>query len=144
MFWQNLKMKISNTRFLNAGNQRELNVDFPTCLEKKMNVEQSGGHANVNKMLQNVFHFPEVSLECFPVHALPTIYIKLVAPHWFSFINFTFVYASGHISAGGNIIILASLVSCCCSWKYFFVHYNILWNGRCIKHHEILHSTHAL
>ncbi|XVE96276.1 hypothetical protein REPUB_Repub02eG0207200 [Reevesia pubescens] len=56
---KNLKMKISNPRFLNAGNQRELNVDFPACLEKKMNVEQSGGHANVNKMLQNVFHFPE-------------------------------------------------------------------------------------
>ncbi|XP_022766944.1 trafficking protein particle complex subunit 8-like isoform X2 [Durio zibethinus] len=56
---KNLKMKISNPRFLNAGNQRELNVEFPACLEKKMNVEQIGGHANVNKMLQNVFHFPE-------------------------------------------------------------------------------------
>ncbi|XVE61381.1 hypothetical protein DITRI_Ditri06bG0034900 [Diplodiscus trichospermus] len=56
---KNLKMKISNPRFLNAGNQRELNVEFPACLEKKVNVEQSGGHANVNKMLQNVFHFPE-------------------------------------------------------------------------------------
>ncbi|XWS66568.1 hypothetical protein CRYUN_Cryun05aG0210700 [Craigia yunnanensis] len=56
---KNLKMKISNPRFLNAGNQKELNVEFPACLEKKMNVEQSGGHANVNKMLQNVFHFPE-------------------------------------------------------------------------------------
>ncbi|XVF55872.1 hypothetical protein PTKIN_Ptkin06aG0071300 [Pterospermum kingtungense] len=57
---KNLKMKISNPRFLNAGNQRELNLDFPACLEKKMNVVQSGGHSNVNKMLQNVFHFPEV------------------------------------------------------------------------------------
>ncbi|XVF07518.1 hypothetical protein REPUB_Repub06bG0146000 [Reevesia pubescens] len=56
---KNLKMKISNPRFLNAGNQRELNVEFPACLEKKMTVEQSGGDANVNKMLQNVFHFPE-------------------------------------------------------------------------------------
>ncbi|XWS56080.1 hypothetical protein CRYUN_Cryun09bG0055900 [Craigia yunnanensis] len=56
---KNLKMKISNPRFLNAGNQEELNVEFPACLEKRMNVEQSGGHANVNKMMQNVFHFPE-------------------------------------------------------------------------------------
>ncbi|MBA0625032.1 hypothetical protein Godav_010285 [Gossypium davidsonii] len=56
---KNLKMKISNPRFLNAGNQSYLNVEFPACLEKKLNVEQSGGHANAKKMLQNVFHFPE-------------------------------------------------------------------------------------
>ncbi|KAE8671679.1 SYP121 protein [Hibiscus syriacus] len=55
---KNLKMKISNRRFLYAGNQRELNVDFPACL-KKVNVEKSGGHTNGNKMSQNVFHFPE-------------------------------------------------------------------------------------
>ncbi|PPE01630.1 hypothetical protein GOBAR_DD01347 [Gossypium barbadense] len=56
---KNLKMKISNPRFLNAGNQSYLNVEFSACLEKKLNVEQSGGHANAKKMLQNVFHFPE-------------------------------------------------------------------------------------
>ncbi|XP_022745163.1 trafficking protein particle complex subunit 8-like isoform X2 [Durio zibethinus] len=56
---KNLKMKISNPRFLNAGNQQEFNVEFPACIQKKMNVEQSGAHANINKMLQNVFHFPE-------------------------------------------------------------------------------------
>ncbi|XP_017615074.1 uncharacterized protein LOC108460192 isoform X2 [Gossypium arboreum] len=56
---KNLKMKISNPRFLNAGNQSYLNVEFPACLEKKLNVEQSGGHGNAKKMLQNVFHFPE-------------------------------------------------------------------------------------
>ncbi|GMI79660.1 hypothetical protein like AT5G16280 [Hibiscus trionum] len=55
---KNLKMKISNPRFLYAGNQRELNVDFPACL-KKMNVEKNGGHTNGNKTSQNVFHFPE-------------------------------------------------------------------------------------
>ncbi|XP_007028000.2 PREDICTED: trafficking protein particle complex subunit 8 isoform X1 [Theobroma cacao] len=56
---KNLKMKISNPRFLNAGNQRELNVEFPACLGKKTNVVQSGGHSNINKVLQNVFLFPE-------------------------------------------------------------------------------------
>ncbi|XVF76076.1 hypothetical protein PTKIN_Ptkin13bG0237100 [Pterospermum kingtungense] len=56
---KNLKMKISNPRFLNAGNQQELNAQFPACLEKKMNVQQRGGHANVNQVLDNVFHFPE-------------------------------------------------------------------------------------
>ncbi|KAL1105101.1 hypothetical protein V6Z11_D04G111100 [Gossypium hirsutum] len=56
---KNLKMKISNPRFLNAGNQSYLNVEFSACLEKKLNVEQSVGHANAKKMLQNVFHFPE-------------------------------------------------------------------------------------
>ncbi|OMO68610.1 Tetratricopeptide-like helical [Corchorus olitorius] len=56
---KNLKMKISNPRFLYAGNQRELNVEFPACLEKKTNAEQGGGHTNNNEMLQNVFVFPE-------------------------------------------------------------------------------------
>ncbi|MBA0619523.1 hypothetical protein Godav_028683 [Gossypium davidsonii] len=56
---KNLKMKISNPRFLYAGNQKELNADFPACLKKKMNVEKSGRHANVNKTLQNLYHFPE-------------------------------------------------------------------------------------
>ncbi|KAB2059977.1 hypothetical protein ES319_A11G345400v1 [Gossypium barbadense] len=56
---KNLKMKISNPRFLYAGNQKELNADFPACLKKKMNVEKSGSHANVNKTLHNLFHFPE-------------------------------------------------------------------------------------
>ncbi|KAK8570732.1 hypothetical protein V6N13_103136 [Hibiscus sabdariffa] len=55
---KNLKMKISNPRFLYAGNQRELNVDFPACL-KKLNAEKSCGHTNGNKTPQNVFHFPE-------------------------------------------------------------------------------------
>ncbi|KAE8725145.1 SYP121 protein [Hibiscus syriacus] len=88
---KNLKMKISNPRFLYAGNQRELNVDFPACL-KKMNVEKSSGHTNGNKMSQNVFHFPEdISVQ------------------------------------EKNIIIMATLVSCCCSRKYSFVHYNIYY-----------------
>ncbi|KAH1084391.1 hypothetical protein J1N35_024152 [Gossypium stocksii] len=56
---KNLKMKISNPRFLYAGNQKELNADFPACLKKNLNVEKSGRHANVNKTLQNLFHFPE-------------------------------------------------------------------------------------
>lgn len=134
-------MKISNPRFLYAGNQKELNADFPACLKKKMNVEKSGRHANVNKTLQNLYHFPEVMFHCV---CFTEYYIKSVVPHGFSFIYFAFVNASGHIRAGGNIIIMASLVSRCCSWKYSFVHYNILRNGRCIKHHEISHSTHAL
>lgn len=56
---KNLKMKISHPRFLNIGNQRNLNMDYPACFEKKTNgVEQSFPEQTSN-VLQNVFLFPE-------------------------------------------------------------------------------------
>ncbi|GLT94814.1 hypothetical protein SLE2022_125350 [Rubroshorea leprosula] len=56
---QNLKVKISHPRFLDVGNQDELNIEFPACLEKKINVEKVGVHAKTNNMSQDVFLFPE-------------------------------------------------------------------------------------
>ncbi|CAK7342057.1 unnamed protein product [Dovyalis caffra] len=53
---KNLKMKTSHPRFLNIGNQEDLNVEFPACLEKKTNVT---AHANPKKISHGVFLFPE-------------------------------------------------------------------------------------
>lgn len=60
-------MKISHPRFLDIGNQDEWNIEFPACLEKKINVEKSGVLAKTNKMSQDVFLFPEVSLGVFHI-----------------------------------------------------------------------------
>lgn len=65
IFWQNLKMKISDPRFLNIGDQENLKTEFPSCLEKKKASEQSGVHASSNNLSQTVFLFPKVSDECF-------------------------------------------------------------------------------
>lgn len=51
---------------------------------------------------------------------------------------------TGHFNSRRNTLIVAPLASSCCSWKYILVHKHILWDGRCIKYHEISHSTHAL
>ncbi|GAV63866.1 TRAPPC-Trs85 domain-containing protein [Cephalotus follicularis] len=56
---KNLKMKISNPRFLLIGNPEELNLEFPACLEKKTNIERSSGHANPNNAPHSVYQFPE-------------------------------------------------------------------------------------
>ncbi|CAN1772475.1 Trafficking protein particle complex subunit 8 [Linum perenne] len=56
---KNLKMKISHPRFLSIGNQEVLDVDFPACLEKRPDSEEGGAHANLKKVSQGVFLFPE-------------------------------------------------------------------------------------
>ncbi|XP_057951278.1 uncharacterized protein LOC131146026 isoform X2 [Malania oleifera] len=55
---KNMKMKISHPRFLSIGNQEILNMDFPSCLEKKAKSEQSHAQA-FNEVSQSVFLFPE-------------------------------------------------------------------------------------
>lgn len=65
IFWQNLKMKISHPRFLNIGDQENLKTEFPSCLEKKTDSEQSGVRASSNNLSETVFLFPKVSDECF-------------------------------------------------------------------------------
>ncbi|KAF5747759.1 Tetratricopeptide repeat (TPR)-like superfamily protein isoform 1 [Tripterygium wilfordii] len=57
---KNLKMKISNPRFLCVGCQEDLSVHFPACLEESTDVEQSAVHAKPNKMSSNtLIAFPE-------------------------------------------------------------------------------------
>lgn len=62
-FWQNLKMKISNPRFLIFVNQENMKLEFPACLTKKIDSVQSDAHPNPNIMSDTVFSFPEVSIE---------------------------------------------------------------------------------
>ncbi|TXG46469.1 hypothetical protein EZV62_028032 [Acer yangbiense] len=55
----NLKMKISQPRFLSVGMHGELDMKFPACLEKKSNSELSGADGNCSRVPQAVFLFPE-------------------------------------------------------------------------------------
>lgn len=55
---KNLKMKISQTRFLKIGNQENMNADFPACLEKPRNSEQ-GVRPIPKKTSNDTFLFPE-------------------------------------------------------------------------------------
>ena len=61
-FWQNLKMKISQSRFLKIGNQESTNKDFPACLEKPHNREQ-GVHPIPSTTPNDTFLFPQVSVK---------------------------------------------------------------------------------
>lgn len=56
---KNLKMKVSHPRFLSIGNRDDLTKEFPACLQKKTNAEQSVADGNFSKMPQAVFSFPE-------------------------------------------------------------------------------------
>ncbi|XP_048126921.1 trafficking protein particle complex subunit 8 [Rhodamnia argentea] len=57
---KNLKMKISHPRYLNIGNQRNLNMDYPACLEKKTNsAEKTILEPHTINAPRNVFLFPE-------------------------------------------------------------------------------------
>ncbi|XP_023005634.1 trafficking protein particle complex subunit 8-like [Cucurbita maxima] len=55
---KNLKMKISQSRFLKIGNQENMNADFPACLEKPKNSEQ-GVQAIPHTTSNDTFLFPE-------------------------------------------------------------------------------------
>ncbi|KAH9674303.1 tetratricopeptide repeat (TPR)-like superfamily protein [Citrus sinensis] len=56
---KNLKMKVSHPRFLSIGNRDDMTKEFPACLQKMTNAEQSVAGGNFNKMPQAVFSFPE-------------------------------------------------------------------------------------
>ncbi|KAG6580753.1 Trafficking protein particle complex subunit 8, partial [Cucurbita argyrosperma subsp. sororia] len=55
---KNLKMKISQSRFLKIGKQENMNADFPACLEKPINSEQ-GVRPIPNTTSNDTFLFPE-------------------------------------------------------------------------------------
>ncbi|XP_022024957.1 trafficking protein particle complex subunit 8 isoform X1 [Helianthus annuus] len=56
---KNLKMKISHPRFLNIGNPEVLDVNFPSCLEKKQSYAHKDADLDVTKQSETVFHFPK-------------------------------------------------------------------------------------
>uniref|UniRef100_A0A7N0ULV5 Trafficking protein particle complex subunit 8 n=1 Tax=Kalanchoe fedtschenkoi TaxID=63787 RepID=A0A7N0ULV5_KALFE len=56
---KNVKMKISNPRFLNIGSHQSSNVVFPTCIEKESKREQMHSEADLTKVANAVFSFPE-------------------------------------------------------------------------------------
>ncbi|KAL8255725.1 hypothetical protein R6Q59_030792 [Mikania micrantha] len=56
---KNLKMKISDPRFLNVGNPEVLNVNFPSCLEKKDSCPHKDADHETTKQSETVFHFPK-------------------------------------------------------------------------------------
>ncbi|KAK9072718.1 hypothetical protein SSX86_009153 [Deinandra increscens subsp. villosa] len=56
---KNLKMKISHPRFLNIGNPEALDVNFPSCLEKKESCAHKDADLDATKLSETVFHFPK-------------------------------------------------------------------------------------
>ncbi|GLT90145.1 hypothetical protein SLE2022_080910 [Rubroshorea leprosula] len=94
---QNLKMKISHPRFLVIGNQEELNIKFPTFLEKTINVETNGGLAKSNTISQGVFSFPEdiMVLEETPLRW--SLWLQTAVPGDISF-YITVYYEMGEVS----------------------------------------------
>ncbi|XP_043712997.1 trafficking protein particle complex subunit 8 isoform X2 [Telopea speciosissima] len=57
---KNMKMKISHPRFVIPGNLEDLNIDFPSCLEKNSNSEHNGVQPNSSKQPNSfLFSFPE-------------------------------------------------------------------------------------
>ncbi|KAI3823375.1 hypothetical protein L1987_04810 [Smallanthus sonchifolius] len=55
---KNLKMKISHPRFLNIGNPEVLDVNFPSCLEKKQPCDK-GADFEATKQSETIFRFPK-------------------------------------------------------------------------------------
>lgn len=56
---KNLKMKISQPRFLNIGTPEVLDVKFPACLEKGKSSAHKDADLDTTKQSETVFHFPE-------------------------------------------------------------------------------------
>ncbi|XP_010247554.1 PREDICTED: trafficking protein particle complex subunit 8 isoform X2 [Nelumbo nucifera] len=54
-----LKMKISHPRFLIPGSLEDMNVEFPSCLERQANCRNSHVQANTVKGSNSCFSFPE-------------------------------------------------------------------------------------
>lgn len=83
-------MKVSHPRFLSIGNRDDMTKEFPACLQKMTNAEQSVAGGNFNKMPQAVFSFPEVGVKVLPVHFL-LIHMNLASFH------FAFLMPSIHL-----------------------------------------------
>ncbi|KAI7991474.1 Trafficking protein particle complex subunit 8 [Camellia lanceoleosa] len=59
---KSIKMKINHPRFLSIGNQEVMDMEFPACLEKKMNSAESDTRVKTNSTSDTVFLFPEDAL----------------------------------------------------------------------------------
>lgn len=121
IFFQNLKLKVSHPRFLNVGSRESLDADFPPCLEKK--TEHHYVQPDHNNISQPVFIFPEVSIY-FSRVLLPTMSYHESQPCLILCVSSP--YVAGHNYHSGNTIVVASLVSGCCSRKHFPVFNHIL------------------
>lgn len=72
--WQNLKMKISHPRFLLPGRMKDMDMEFPACLQKQISPECGDVQSSiVEKANSLLFSFPEVSKE----HSMKELYLQL-------------------------------------------------------------------
>lgn len=72
--WQNLKMKISHPRFLLPGRMKDMDMEFPACLQKQISPECGDVQSSiVEKSNSLLFSFPEVSKE----HSMKELYLQL-------------------------------------------------------------------
>ncbi|KAJ8754464.1 hypothetical protein K2173_005625 [Erythroxylum novogranatense] len=96
---KNLKIKVSQPRFLSVGRQEDLNVDIPSSLEKKGNIEQKGVSTNQKNVSQGVFHFPEdVSIQAGAPFSWP-LWFRAAVPGNFS-LHTVIYYEMGDASSG--------------------------------------------
>ncbi|XP_059462278.1 uncharacterized protein LOC132191337 isoform X3 [Corylus avellana] len=95
---QNLKMKISDPRFLNIGDQENLKTEFPSCLEKKKASEQSGVHGSSNNLSQTVFLFPKDTSIQGKTPLLWPLWLRAAVPGYIS-LYITVYYEMGDISS---------------------------------------------
>ncbi|XP_058085040.1 uncharacterized protein LOC131232663 [Magnolia sinica] len=58
---KNLKVKISHPRFLMPGSQKDMDMEFPACLENQPSHDQNNVHTNVmeKKSIGSLFSFPK-------------------------------------------------------------------------------------
>ncbi|KGN59220.1 trafficking protein particle complex subunit 8 [Cucumis sativus] len=107
---KNLKMKISQSRFLKIGNQESTNKDFPACLEKPNNREQ-GVHPIPSTTPNDTFLFPQ---DTFIQGGTP-----LLLPLWFR------AAVPGNISLYVSIYYEMEDVSNIMRYRILRLHYNI-------------------
>ncbi|GLT60810.1 hypothetical protein SLA2020_335590 [Shorea laevis] len=95
---QNLKMKISHPRFLNIGDQENLKTEFPSCLEKKTDSEQSGVRASSNNLSETVFLFPKETSIQGKTPLLWPLWLRAAVPGYIS-LYITVYYEMADISS---------------------------------------------
>lgn len=93
-----LKVKVSHPRFLNIGNQENLNTQFPACLERKTNSEQSCVGASSNNLSETVFLFPEDTLIQGETPLLWPVWLRAAVPGDIN-LYMTIYYEVGDISS---------------------------------------------
>lgn len=85
--WQNLKMKISHPRFLFPGRLKDMDVEFPACLQKQISCECSDVQTNiVEKPNGLLFSFPEVRIIPWKSLYLQAYFFNLFICSFFIFI----------------------------------------------------------